>query len=79
MECAALAFGIVSDAIDLHLGFGWLRESMDHLTRALTAKQVGVIVHGEGIDVDAFEFDAEIDGLRCLRRDAYTELYRVAA
>lgn len=48
------------------------------LASAVAAKQVGVIVHGGGIEVDAFELDAEIDGMQCERRDGHTRLYRVS-
>lgn len=49
------------------------------LARAVTAKQVGAIVHGGGINHEAFEFDAECAGLHCMRLDGHTRLYQAAA
>ena len=45
---------------------------------ALGARQVGVIVHGGGINVQAFADEAEMDVLVPVEMPGHTRLYQVA-
>lgn len=53
-------------------------QAFEGLTKCLSAKQVGVIVHGGGLDVEAWEEEAaRVDGNHVMRCEGHTRIYRM--
>ena len=56
-----------------------LAYAMSNLASAASQKQVGVIVHGGGLDVDYAETEEQMNGYAVKRENGYSAIYRMPA
>jgi hypothetical protein len=49
--------------------------AMTNIARAATEKQMGVIVHGGGLDVDYAEMEEQANGYAVKRENGYSAIY----